>query len=411
MAVVKVSSRTLREKDGSPRKCRDCGQSRLYWGQDENSGKFELVNANETTRAIAKDGIVPGEHLHRSTCPAAKDAESDSKPTDDPSPDDDTSEGENVPQTDTQGQETAPTMTTTDSSDAFAAFQTFVSSISPKVDRAEVEAMIREAVGEITVPTRTVVERASGETVTIEGAHESLPSIVTATMAGMHVMMVGPAGSGKTTIAAHVAESLGLQFRAISCHPAMSPTPLVGFIDANGKYHRTAFRDCFEHGGVFLFDEIDNSHPSVLAAMNSALANGHMEFPDGPVEAHGDFRVIAAGNTYGRGADSQYVGRNPLDAATLDRFAMVTVDYDVNLETELCKATGLDGAEVTKVLGYVREVRAKAMTTAHEVRKVVSPRASIGMCKLLRDGMTFGLAAELMLWKGASEADRRVLTN
>jgi len=47
---------------------------------------------------------------------------------------------------------------------------------------------------------------------------------------------------------------------------------------------------------------------------------------------------IAAANTYGKGADRQYVGRNELDESTIDRFRIGTVpmDYDEGLETALC---------------------------------------------------------------------------
>ena len=48
-----------------------------------------------------------------------------------------------------------------------------------------------------------------------------------------------------------------------------------------------------------------------------------------------NFRLVAAGNTYGTGADAQYVGRNELDAATLDRFVVVRWNYDQELESRI----------------------------------------------------------------------------
>ena len=78
------------------------------------------------------------------------------------------------------------------------------------------------------------------------------------------------------------------------------------------------------NGGVFLFDEIDAADANVLLVVNSALANGRMSVPsrhDQPVaKKHSEFVCIAAANTFGRGADRVYVGRNELDEATLDRF-------------------------------------------------------------------------------------------
>ena len=55
------------------------------------------------------------------------------------------------------------------------------------------------------------------------------------------------------------------------------------------------------------------------------------------VQAHPDFRVIAAGNTFGLGANYEYVGRNQLDMASLDRFAVVRVGYDRNIELNVAQ--------------------------------------------------------------------------
>lgn len=48
--------------------------------------------------------------------------------------------------------------------------------------------------------------------------------------------------------------------------------------------------------------------------------------------------MIATANTFGRGANRSYAGRNQLDEATLDRFRIGTVecDYDATIEAALC---------------------------------------------------------------------------
>lgn len=81
---------------------------------------------------------------------------------------------------------------------------------------------------------------------------------------------------------------------------------------------------------------MDASIPEVLIVLNAAIANGYFDFPIGKVEAHPNFRVIAAGNTLGTGADSQYVGRYCLDRASLDRFAVVKIDYSPDIDIEIC---------------------------------------------------------------------------
>ena len=159
---------------------------------------------------------------------------------------------------------------------------------------------------------------------------------------------------------------------------------------------RTQFREAYEHGGVFLFDEVDASDPDALTAFNAALANGMGDFPDGMVKRHKDFIAIAAGNTFGRGADRQYVGRNQLDAATLDRFQTFEVDYDEDLERQL--AGNDDWTD------YVQKVR-RAIDT-EKVRHIVSPRPSIAGAKLLAAGMERSKVEEACVWKGMDEQQR-----
>jgi len=82
---------------------------------------------------------------------------------------------------------------------------------------------------------------------------------------------------------------------------------------------------------------MDNSHPSALLSLNSAIgsSDGHiyMAFEDGEfTPAHPDFRVIAAANTWGNGANRMYCGRSELDSASLDRFVQLYFDYDKKLE-------------------------------------------------------------------------------
>ncbi len=83
-------------------------------------------------------------------------------------------------------------------------------------------------------------------------------------MAYVPVWLYGEAGSGKSTAAEQMADELDLSFRSISLGPSTSKSDLMGYRDATGEYRSTAYRETYEDGGVFLFDEIDNAHPSVL---------------------------------------------------------------------------------------------------------------------------------------------------
>lgn len=230
--------------------------------------------------------------------------------------------------------------------------------------------------------------------VTIAQAHAMLEPVLKAVAAGVTPMLVGPAGSGKTTLARQVADALGRDFYMAA--RVTSEYKLTGFIDAAGKAVQTDFRRAYEDGGVFLFDEIDASDADALTAFNAPLANDIADFPDGQVKRHPDFVAIAAGNTFGRGANREYVGRQQLDAATLDRFTVFEVDYDEALELAIA---GND--DWTR---YVQAVR-KAVET-EKVRAIVSPRASIMGARLLAAGFDRPQVANATVWKGMDEAQR-----
>jgi len=150
------------------------------------------------------------------------------------------------------------------------------------------------------------------------------------------IFLAGEASSGKTTGTARLAEALGLKWYfngAISF-----PHEMLGFIDGAGQYHRTPFRDAYEYGGVYTFDEVDRSDPVALLAVNPHLANGVATFPDKQVKRHKDCIIICTANTWGLGADANYSGATKLDAAFLSRFPIkIGWDIDPALEEQIVK--------------------------------------------------------------------------
>lgn len=397
MTLVKHSTRTVR------RPCRSCGRKDLYWAHDTDrpDSRCDKCHVNGKFVMIETDGS-----LH--TCRAPKPAEYPTATEDDTVTETGTTEDATdavvSPEADADVSLLPPgTATRNGTDDAYSAFQALMKSFAPKVDREEVAAMIKTEVDSIVMPTRTVVERQSGERVEIDGAHHKLADVTTDILAGEHVMMVGPAGTGKSTIAEQAAESLGVAYYSVSLSPMTPASQILGYMQATGDYVSTLYRQAYEHGGVFHFDEIDNAHPSVLAVINAGLANGSMAFPDAMVKRHPDFRCVASANTYGRGPDRSYAGRQQIDAATLDRFAVETIDVDEALETQLCKSTGADLDTVHDVLAFVRKLRGNAETQRMPV--VFSPRASVGMCRLIAAGKSWGDAVEARVRRGMSDAD------
>lgn len=180
------------------------------------------------------------------------------------------------------------------------------------------------------------------------------------------VFLTGEAGTGKNFLCKQVAKALGLDF--YFSNAVSQEYKITGFTDAMGKYQETQFYKAFKNGGLFMLDEMDASIPEVLVILNSAIANRYFDFPApiGYVEAHKDFRVIAAGNTFGEGASYQYVGRNQLDGASLDRFACVNITYDREIEKAI--SNGND-----ELINYITELR-KTCKSAN-IQLIISYRA------------------------------------
>lgn len=223
-------------------------------------------------------------------------------------------------------------------------------------------------------------------------------TVITMLKSGVHPYLVGPSGCGKTTIAQQAAEELGLNFYYTGA--VESAFQLRGFKDAHGNVARTPFRDAYEHGGVFLFDELDASSPGAIVSVHAALDNGVLDAPDGMVKKHENFHYIAAANTWGHGATMEYMGRNALDGATLDRYAFVPMDYDAEMEAKVVAQKHPARATWPLVVQ-----QARAAVRELQIRHVISPRASFNGAALLDAGMDVQAVFRAVVLKGMNEDD------
>lgn len=271
------------------------------------------------------------------------------------------------------------------------------------LDEGRVIALIRE---HSAAPVVHQVEiKRDGEVFKIEGAqHPKLPLLAKTLTARMtngfvpNVWLYGPTASGKTHSAEQLAEAMGMKFYM---HGAMSMAhELTGFVDAAGNYHRTPFRDAFEHGGIVLLDEVDSWDGQVTLALNAPLANGQCAFPDGMIKRHKDCIIIAAGNTTGSGATADFVGRNRLDAAFLSRFPVKIVwDRDPAIEHAIA---GND--EWTR-----RVVAARQRAEAAGIKHLIDPRHSQAGASLIAAGIDADTVAGMTYLAGLPDAQRRTV--
>ncbi len=242
-----------------------------------------------------------------------------------------------------------------------------------------------------------VVRKSLGINLNIDSKskHKAFETAYRVIVAGCSPFLVGPAGSGKSTILAQIASAMDLQFYPMSVNSLTSDYNIIGYNDSKGNYVPTIFRQAYEHGGVFSFEEIDAGNPNVLTVVNNAMSQDIYAFPDKIVKKHSKFILAASGNTYGTGATLKYIGRNPLDAATLDRFVMVYTDYDKDLENRLCL-----NKDWLMWVYQVREIVAK-----YDMKMVVGTRAVLFGEKLLNVGIPLEAVKQMVVFKGAPRAD------
>lgn len=229
--------------------------------------------------------------------------------------------------------------------------------------------------------------------------HEKFEQILKFVANDEPVFLTGPAGCGKNVVCQQVAEALGLPFYFTNA--VTQEYKITGFTDAMGTFQETPFYKAFTQGGLFMLDEMDASIPEVLIILNAAIANRYFDFPApiGMVKAHPNFRVISAGNTFGQGADFQYVGRNQLDMASLDRFALIKMNYSENIE--LAVAGGDE-----ELVNFCREYRKTAQSNGLNI--IVSYRAIGRLAKMIKT-MDLKDALETCLVKGIGKDNLNML--
>jgi hypothetical protein len=283
-----------------------------------------------------------------------------------------------------------------------------------KVDTAAIAAEVIEKVGDQRVDVESVIEgimprvleaiekraprkvevtvtKADGKKFTVKGplhrCFDMLLRAANARLADGHapgIFLQGEASSGKSSAGRQLAEALGLKHYFNGA--ITFPHEMLGFIDGAGKYHRTPFRDAYEHGGVYVFDEVDRSDPNALLAVNPHLANGVATFPDKQIKRHPNCIIICAANTWGLGADANYSGATKLDAAFLSRFP-VRINWDIDPELEQAIVTHPEW------LARVRAARERARLAGLKV--LIDVRVGLAGCALIEQGFSVQEAAQM----------------
>lgn len=170
-----------------------------------------------------------------------------------------------------------------------------------------------------------------------EHFHSMFDDVVTVLMEDANPYMIGPSGCGKTFMVKQIASILNLDF--IDIGYINEEYDILGFQTATGAYSTPNFYRCYKYGKIAFCDELDNGNSRATVKLNSFLSNGKdasYSFPHGEnVKRHQNFRIIAAGNTAGNGADANYNTREKIEESVQQRFTPVYVGYDNYVEEKI----------------------------------------------------------------------------
>ena len=168
------------------------------------------------------------------------------------------------------------------------------------------------------------------------GKDSVILNLITAFLAGGHVLIEDVPGVGKTTLAKALAQSVDLGFSRIQFTPDTLPTDVVGTSIYNSDTSEFRIVKGPIYSSIVLADEINRTSPKTQSALLEAMEERQITIDGKTFELQKPFMVIATENP------SEQIGTYPLPEAELDRFMMrLSIGYPAQ-EKELAKKY-LDG--------------------------------------------------------------------
>lgn len=183
------------------------------------------------------------------------------------------------------------------------------------VDRKDTKTETRLS-PEMAAAHRKMIAAADEVEKVVVGKRSEVLQLLTAMLAGTHVLIEDVPGTGKTTLASTLAKVTGLQFRRAQFTPDVMASDITGFHIYNRQKEQFEFREGLVMCNLLLADEINRASPKTQSALLEAMEEGKVTVDGNTMNVPDPFMVIATQNPAG------YVGTYPLPEAQLDRFAL-----------------------------------------------------------------------------------------
>ncbi|MFN8381158.1 MAG: MoxR family ATPase [Anaerolineales bacterium] len=256
-------------------------------------------------------------------------------------------------------------------------------------------------VNEVAVASQKVMDEVERAVV---GKRSVLEMIMSAVLAGGHVLLEDYPGLGKTLIARSFAAVLGLDFKRIQFTPDLLPGDITGSYVLDRVQNRFQLRQGPIFSNIVLADEINRASPKTQSALLEAMQEGQVTLEGESMALPEPFLVMATQNPI------EYEGTFPLPEAQLDRFMLkLSIGYpDVAEEKEILNRRHTrrqDEVELKPVTSAAKLLKMRALVESvhvdsdleeyiarlvHETRNDrrvavgASPRASLAFLKMAR---------------------------
>ncbi len=204
----------------------------------------------------------------------------------------------------------------------------------------------------------------------VVGQEEVARAVLTALLAGGHVLLEGVPGLGKTLLVRTTASVLDLTFSRVQFTPDLMPADIVGtnLIVDDGAGRRFEFQPGPLFAEVILADEINRATPKTQSALLEAMQEqsvtvGKRTYPLPP-----PFFVLATQNPI------EMEGTYPLPEAQLDRFLFkvrVELPSGPDLHAILDRTTGAEESPIRPLLGRERLLEMRALVRQVPVARPV----------------------------------------